>query len=274
MSAYTYDNYKTLLRDTLTQKKAKVSSRFTYERLASACGIQKTYLSRVLNSEEAHLSEDQLHSACDFLGFSREERLFTQLLRSHDKSQHAARRQELLAEIRENRAKHRRSESHLEAERLTPAIDVSSYHLDPRVMLVHIFLAVERFRANPRSICPHLGISEDMLTSILSKLERMGFIALGKSGYRLTKQSTHLSVESPLYAPFRFMQRFSAMERMQKLPPDRTYNFTAVFSASESVREFIHSRFLTLLQEIEKAASTSKDEEVYQLSFDLFDWSK
>jgi hypothetical protein len=101
----------------------------------------------------------------------------------------------------------------------------------------------------------------------------MQLIALRDGRYELTKENTHLPAESPLYQPYRFMQRLKTIERTQRLPRERSYNFSVVFSATEAVRREIHARFLALLGEVEAAVTGSADEQVYQMNFDLFDWS-
>jgi hypothetical protein len=46
----------------------------------------------------------------------------------------------------------------------------------------------------------------------------MELIALRDGRYELTKENTHLPAESPLYQPYRFMQRLKTIERTQRLP--------------------------------------------------------
>lgn len=104
-------------------------------------------------------------------------------------------------------------------------------------------------------------------------LERLNFIEFDGKKYSLTKQSTHLPTDSPLFQPYRAMQRLVALERIQKLPKERTYNFSVTFSANETVRMEIQKKFLTLLTDIEKLVTNAADEQVYQMNFDLFDWS-
>lgn len=75
MSIYKHIDYKILLKNSLETKKSSLGRAFTYESMAKACRIQKTYLSRVLN-RDGDLSRDQLYRACEFLGFSAAEKEF------------------------------------------------------------------------------------------------------------------------------------------------------------------------------------------------------
>jgi len=273
LNTYNYLNYKDFLRETLKEKKQRLSPKFTYERMAKACGVQKTYLSRVLNGDTGHLNEDQLFLAAEFLGASEDERKYLQLLRVWQKSNNKSHIDELRNEIDEIRNQNEKSEKHLTAEKTPDSSPISHYYLDPNVMLVHIFLAVDRFRKDLKLISHQLNLSEVTLTSILIKLEQMNLIKLEKEGYVLLKESSHLSVDSPLYHPYRFMQRLKTLERVQQLPKENTYNFSAIFSANEETRREIKQKFLLLLESIEQTVNDSPDEDIFQMNFDLFDWS-
>lgn len=273
MDVFNQLNYKDFIRDSLREKKRRVSASFTYDRMAKACGIQKTYLSRVLNSDDAHLSEEQLFLAARYLGLSGDERFYLQLLRAHQKASTDAYKQELRAQIDTIRSANDRSERHLLAEKTVPTSDLSPYYLDPNVMLVHIFLAVARFKKDIRAMARQLNLSEEYVSDILTKLEQMKLIQLADDGYALLKDSTHLPIDSPLYYPYRFMQRVKSLDRIQKLPREKTYNFSVVFSADEDARKAIKAKFLEFLEHIETLATSASDQEVYQINFDLFDWS-
>jgi hypothetical protein len=76
------------------------------------------------------------------------------------------------------------------------------------------------------------------------------------------------------YRPYRTMQRLKTLERCQKLTTQGAYNFTVVFSATEAVRAALLEEFFLLLGKAQQLVGKSADEDVYQLNFDLFDWSR
>jgi uncharacterized protein (TIGR02147 family) len=273
MSCYDYLDYKLLLRETLKSKREAIGPRFTYEKMAAACGIQKTYLSRVVNSEDAHLSEDQLYHACVFLGFAKDERKYIAMLRDHQKSTALKRKEELLHDIESIRRKHQRSEAFLTASSLDGEADLASYFLDPVAIIVHVALAIERYRKDLGALQRDLNISKDKIDDVIVKLEKLRLIAVEDGRFKLIKDSIHLPQSSPIYPAFRTLQRVKSLERIQALDEGRSYNFSVVFSASDKARNEIKSLFLKLLQDIEAIVGKSKDEEVYQMNFDLFDWT-
>jgi uncharacterized protein (TIGR02147 family) len=276
MNCYEYLDYKKCLREVLQAKRQSVGARFTYEKMAKACGIQKTYLSRVLNSDAAHLNEDQLYHAALFLGFGRDERRFMGLLRDFQKSTSTARRGELKAEIEQPREKKLRSEAYLASAKVEAGAptELAAYFLDPAVLLTHMFLAIPRYRNEPRLIQEQLHLTTEKFADVLARLESLGMISLGKDGYRLVRDSLHLPSDSPLYPAYRMLQRMKAMERMQALDAPQSYNFSVLFTADEKARHEIRTRFLELLKDVEGVAGSAPDAEVYQMNFDLFDWSR
>ncbi len=275
MNCYAYSDYKKCCRDVLQAKRKSLGARFTYEKMAKACGIQKTYLSRVLNGD-AHLSDDQLYHAAQFLGFGKEERRFLGLLLDFQKSTSEARRAELKEEIDEIKARKVRSEAYLTSAKVEAGAgaDLASYFLDPAVLLTHMFLAIPRFRANPQLIREQLRLTGETFARVLTKLEELGMVSLTKDGYQLVRESLHLPSDSPLYPAYRMLQRMKSVERMQSLDQQQSYNFSVLFTADEKARNTIRTRFLELLKDVEGVAGEAADQEVYQMNFDLFDWSR
>jgi hypothetical protein len=87
------------------------------------------------------------------------------------------------------------------------------------------------------------------------------------------------STDSQVYILYRFKQRIKSLERIKRLNEVKTYNFSAVFSAAKHTPKRIKTKFLELLELLEllefagTVAITSKNEELYQMNFDLFNWS-
>ncbi len=274
MDIFLFPDYKAAISAYAVEKKRLLGARFTFERMARSLGVQKTYLSRVLNSEGSHLSQDQLFRAAAFLGLAKDERRYLSLLLERDRTTVEERRRELDEEINATAQTYRRSESHIKVDPTLSIGELADYYLDPDVTLTHMFLAVERFRKDVRTIAAQLGVPPEAMASILQRLERLGMIVADNGGYRLQRETVHLPVDSPVFKPYRAMQRLKAIERCQKLPTDRAYNFSAVFSATQEVKDKIQVLFFALLKEAQTIVSSSPDEDVYQMNFDLFDWSR
>lgn len=93
-SLFSHRDYKTLIRQRLKEKRA-ANRAFTTARLAEKLNVQAAYLSRVLNSEVAHFSEDQLYRILVALDLPPALRDFGLLLRAFRTTTLADRRRDL-----------------------------------------------------------------------------------------------------------------------------------------------------------------------------------
>jgi hypothetical protein len=186
----------------------------------------------------------------------------------------ADRKKELLNEIRGIQQKFKTTEKHIKAETLSVTTsDMSEYYLNSFMQIIHIFLTVEKYARDIDLISKRLGLSHQRITEILKKLELLQIIQFRKDRYFSIKDNIHLPPESPLYSSYRTMMRLRALEQTQKLKAGETYNFSVIFSTTPEAKEKIHKNFLDFLTATQKLVSGSKEREVYQMNFDLFNWS-
>ena len=267
-------SYKNILRQNLEDKKARFGNTYTFQKMASACGVQKTYLSRVLANEKSHLNSDQLFLASEFLGFSDSENEFLFLLFEYERSVVQKRRSELKSQIDILRRKNLKTETSLSI----PKIDLKPSELDelflnPYLQLIQVYLTIDRFAEEPEKIAEALLIPIETFHLNLKRLETMGLVRREKKRVSVVQANLHLSSESPLIAAYRSQMRLAALEQMRRLPPDRVYSFSAVFSTTPEIRSKIHAEFLKYIKQVQKLAETGAKRDVFQMNFDLLPWS-
>jgi len=100
---YLENDYRSALRKALESRK-KTDPKATYQNLAQAMRVQKSYLSKVLN-QGAELSSDQLHLASKYLEFSEQQESYIELLLQHSRSVIPDRRTQILSKIQKIQAK-------------------------------------------------------------------------------------------------------------------------------------------------------------------------
>lgn len=275
MDLYEYDEYKQALRTAMKERQKQFGSRFTYEKMATACGVQKTYLSKVLNSH-AHLNPDQLFSACDFLKLSKSEASFLLLLREFESSSNSKRAKILKSEILKIRQENLKTESAIEFES-EEAIEAQKweYYTDTDLQLVHMFMTISTYSKEPTLICNKIGIDENRLQSILLRLQLWKIIQFQEGIYQVQDPKLHLSENSPVFLAFGILNRIKTIEKLRSKSTKNKddYFFSATFSASETVQLKFKRKFLDLIKILQKEVVESKSEEVYQLNIDLFKWS-
>lgn len=283
MLPYTCESYKDVLKYAVLRGGPKADgSKLTFQSMAEHCRIQKTYLSKVLN-HDGHLSEDQLYLALEYLEFDEEAREFTLLLMAHEKSSVPARKAELEKQIKDIRRRKLKTESNLSVETNNPqATDLTAYYLDPLMQIIHMYLTIRRFAHNPEKIAESLKITLPALHRRLKNLESMGIVRLHYSTERrgriekaeVLRDNLHLPHDSHLHPSYATRLRLKAMERMDQLEnPDEAFRFSVIFSASPKTRERIHASFLEWLKSVQKWVQSDREEEVYQINFDLLNWT-
>lgn len=277
-SVHSSATYKEALRGVLEDKKDSALSRHSYsfQAMAKACGVQKTYLSKVFNGD-AHLNSDQLFAAARYLDLSGAELERVTLLHERERAQNPDRRAHLAQRLEELETRSLASQTHLKAKpaRLQKEIE-SEFFLDPELQIVQLYLCIPKYAANPASLAKRMGISTTALDAKLAKLERLGFVERKGAAIRVLRNDLHLGDDSPLIGAYRSLMRLKAVERFARTdasPKNAPYGFSALFSASEKTKIEIHRNFLAFLKESERLARASAPEEVYLMNFDLFGWS-
>jgi transcriptional regulator with XRE-family HTH domain len=271
MDLFALDDYKEILKTQMTFLHEQNRS-FTFQEMAKACSVQKTYLSRVLN-RDGDLNADQLYSASQYLGLNAEERNYLFLVFDHQRSSVAERKEAIAARIRKFKTKAKTTAKYISVPETHAEIaDYSEYHLDPTLRLIHIFLTLDRFAKDPEKMCPFLRITPRRLRDSLIKLRQFGVIEQKANGWKVIEESLHLSPESPIAPFYRVLARLKSVEKLQGGISPEDYTFSVFFSCNPKTRELIQTRFLEFLRSIEKEIHKSPAEEVYQMTFDLLKW--
>lgn len=273
MNIYESDDYKAILKETLLTKKFQNKSKYTFEKMADACRIEKAYLSRTLNGE-SHLSQDQLFLACKFLGYPDEERHYLFLLHQYARSGLAAHKKELKGQIESLRKRHKKTESYIKAPLASPnSQQMMGYFLDFNAQLVHMLLTIEKYARNPGLIAKVLHLPESAVFELIGKLEDLQIVEYELAKYRVVKESLHLSSDSPYYKAYRLAARMKSMERLQASVSDQAYSLSVTFSSTETVHERIRKEFMAFLTKVNDLVEESESEDVFQMNFDLFPWT-
>jgi transcriptional regulator with XRE-family HTH domain len=275
MNLFELDDYKLALKEMMTDRRKQFGSRFTFERMAEACGVQKTYLSKVLNST-GQLNPDQLFSACEYLKLGGTETDFLLLLREYQLALNPKRAGLLKARIEKARSANLKTEA---AIKVVPDDTLErnnwEYYTDIDLQLVHLFMTVPSFAEEPRRVCEGIGISEARLEAILLKLQTWKLIEYKAGKYKAKDPKLHLPESSPVFLAFGILQRIKTIERLRQAKVEKgdDYFFSVLFSAETKLQARLKRKFLDLLKEVQAEVIESPAQQVYQLNIDLFRWS-
>lgn len=273
MEFFTNSDYRKLIQYLIEREKSK-GVECTFSKLADAIRIQKPYMSKIMNGM-ADLSEDQLHLLCEYFSIDGEEKDYFELLLKFSKSALRERKDTLKKQILKIQSIKLDLKNNIEAEKISDHNPLfNEYFLDPHMQIVHVALNIKRFQ-NIDKLSQTLQISKNKISEILKKLENLKLIEFKNNRYHVTNQSLHLPKESNLFHPQQSLIRIKSIEQQQAKSIDSgNYSFSVTFSCDETGRKKIQEDFIKYLKSVQKTVQSSGTEEVFQINFDLFSWTK
>jgi uncharacterized protein (TIGR02147 family) len=273
MELYELDDYRQAIKIRFKEVQIRRPA-LTWRRLAAEIQVQYTYLSKVLNSETSHLNEDHVFLICRALEFFPEEIEFISLLRQYAVARDSEHKDHLNRRIRE--LQRTKSLSASKATLSSTSLDHQiRYLFEPLCQIVHMALDIPDFRKDPRRLCGLLSIHLTQLREILRILSQNDFIELEEDGLTLRKirpTKIHFGPDHPLMRYHVNIIKNQLIARLNSTQEKDKKNFLVTFTADENSYHEIKNEFQSFLKKIERIASESRDEHVYQLSFDLLKW--
>lgn len=272
LNIFIESNYRFILRQVVEQRKG-IDSAFSFQTIAEATRITKSYISKVTTGK-AHFSADQLFVVCEHLCFTELQIRYTMLLLEHERSTNRRRREALQRELQAIRDQALDSREHLKARPDSLSDDsLRDYYIDPFHQIVHICLSIPRYQSDPVRLASDLDLSVSDLREIIDRLERLGIVEQHAGKIRTLIKSIHLPRASPAFKPWRNQLKLLCLERLSRRSRRDDYSFSVTFSATERVRDKIKSDFLDMLKRTEELVQGARQEETFQMGFDLFSWT-
>jgi hypothetical protein len=151
---------------------------------------------------------------------------------------------------------------------------LADYYLEPLVQVVHVALSIDYFNCNPEALSHDLGIEGRQLHGIIETLSRLGFLIKEGDRFIVKEPSLHLTKGSLLCKVWRNQLKQIAAQRMNKLVDSDFYSFATVFSADSRTQGVIQEKFIDFLKSCEQLVDAAPAARTYQLSFDLFPWTR
>ena len=274
MDVFSYQDYKPLLKDRIKEIRQRKKN-WSFKKLADHLKIQSTYLSKIINSDKHHLSEEDLWLACKTLDFHPEEQDYILLLRSHTTCQKSERRQLLAQKIESLQAERKlQAEARqMSASSLTNEMD---YLLNPLCVLLYVALGSEHLRKDIRQIGSSLGVRIPLLRDLLRILERNSLVGLDPTDpLRVTKvhsRRTHIPKDHPLMRTHQGLFKNMMQSRLAMTPEEEKQSLLATFTMDERGFEDLKKEFNVFLKKAEEISKKSTHQNVFQINFDLFKW--
>lgn len=271
MNIYKENDYRKILRS-LVEERKKIDATVNFQAMAEFCGCPKSYLSKVL-AGQANLNSDQIFLACDYLTLKEMDRCYISLLLESERTEIPGRKKILEKEIAALKVRCIESKEHITAD-IQSSGKNDVYYYDPLNQIVHLCLSVEKFRRNPMRIAPALKTAPSKIIRAIDTLEELGYIERMGDEILVRENHIHLARTAKVYKTWRNELKLASIAHLNQSSEDEDYSFSVIFSGNTEARESIRQLFLKFLKETEDIVKKAPSESVYQMSFDLFEWTK
>jgi len=273
MDIYQSDDYKETLRGTLKALK-KERPATTFKSVAKQVPMQYTYLSRIMNDSGAHFTEDQLFRICSILMMRPEQTDFILVLRSYATANSPDRKKFLFQKI-ERLKKERTLSAEVQSHASSKIAEEMAYLFDPLTVLIHMALHIDAIKKNPLILVEKLGIRQTQLKECLRKLEAQGWIVTEERPLlikKISNKSLHFGRDHPLMRVHQQLLKTMLNSQLMRTAEKDKHSFLATFTADASSFEKIKDAFQEFLSKVEHIAKKARDEKLYQVNFDVFQW--
>lgn len=271
MSIFTEHCYKTILK-TRVKTASLAKGRITLKKIAARIPVQYTYLSRALNHEGTHLSEDHLHEFCKLLHFFPDETEYVLTLRGLATAASQSRKDFLTKKLVSLRSS---QEINARPEKSSAVSGEMNFVLSPLAWITYFALDIPQFRENPRKLASSLGLDVSQLRAILQSMHDLNLIEIGENIFQVTKVNKnhfHYHTDHPLTHLHQQMLRLLCDSHYLRLPLEKRHRFMATFNADDESFEKIEKLFGAFIKEVEKVAVASPSKRTFQMNFELFPW--
>jgi len=273
MRVFQYSDYRIVLRD-LAELKKKKNKSFSYEELSKAIGLQRPYLSKTFHLR-AHFNNDQLYLAIKYFELSKSEGDYLKLLLEYQRSSVASRKEELKVQLQIIQNRHLETKSAIKNKHVVSDVTekLNQYYLDPLYQIIHIALSIAHFSENPEKLRGALGIDTFYFNKILKDLEEETLIRREALSIKQLISDVHLDPGSRIFPVYMKQIRTQSLSRGGFFQSANNYFFSVTFTADVKTRKQIQAEFLDFLTRAKELVDKAPAEEVFQMNFDLFDWS-
>lgn len=271
---YDFTDYREAIRERVKQLK-ETKKTLTLRKLADRLSIQHTYLSRCLNGDKAHLSEDHLYSLGRHLELLPNEVDYLLLMRSHACTTDVHRRENLFTKIEAVR-KTRVARTEEKEFRYEDLQAEAAYLFTPLAVVIHVALFIKEFQANPRMLCSALGVSVDRLKEVLRILDQSDYIVVSDQDpltvIEVKAKKPHFGREHPLMRAHQGNLKTQMHSRLQQTTESEKESFLVTFSMDDAGFARVRDEFKEFIGKVQHISSQGKHEHVYQLGFDFLRW--
>lgn len=271
MSIFKFLDYRDYLRTEINERKKKDPT-INYKNIAESVRVQTPFISKVINLH-AHFSSDQCFLVCRYLNLENDELAFFNLLHSYQTTGIHERKDFLLKKINDLKSKNTGAKEILKDFEPKNRVPIE-FRVDPLLHIVKIGLSIPRYNENLNLLAKDTGIPIKKIESEIDKLIQTGIAERKDSGFIILEKNMVISKNERGFEAWFQQLRSIGVFKYLILPDDQKFSLIGVFSGDDQVKEYIQSGMVELMTDARKFCTDRPKENIYQFSFDIFNWSK
>lgn len=236
--------------------------------LAQALSCPVSHISQVL-SGISHLSFEQAEDANEFLGHTRPQAEYFQLLVQLARAGTAKLRARIETQIREVREKRLILKDRLEVKKSLSKEDQAQFYSTWIYAAVHILITIEQYQTKD-AIAKYLGLSLKRVSETLDFLVSLGLAVEERGRFKTGSARVHLGSDSPMISKHHANWRLQAIRSLESEDFSEALHYSSVVSISKADFIQIKSLLVKAIESSKAIIRDSKEEELYSFCLDFF----
>lgn len=262
---FEYDNYVDFLKAWITEKGHGSKSL-----IAQAAEIQTAYLSLIIKSE-AHFSLEQALKLKNLFEMNHAEIEFFLLLLQKEKAGTQELKSFFQGHIQNIQLKRQTLKERIENQIEFSLEDKIKYFSHWKYAAIHTALLNEKWRT-VKTLEKLFFLSSEAVIEVLDFLLSLNLIKKKNSEYFVDNFRIHIPNDSAVINLHHQNWRFEGLRSLQNVKKNDLH-FSSIFSLSESDALEFKNQLLRLLEEFDKKIKISRDEVLYSLGLDWFEYT-
>ncbi len=263
---YKFNNTSSYLKH-IAQNQNK-PNRGMQSRLAEAAGCSKPHFSLVMK-ERAFLTPDQAYGVCQYLGLSKMEQKYFELILSHERASNKKYKDYLKQEIKKYKIKATKLIHKTENNNPTElsSEDLFLYYSDWIYSAVHIATSIPHYQSI-KKLKSFFHLDSKKINEIIDYLNKIKLIKQDGDSVKISNNNMHLDKESKYYKIFS-KQWSDKIHELQKNKNLDDFDYTGCFTCDEDAYEQIREEFDHLFEKIQKIVQKSSERKMAVIKINL-----
>ena len=268
MDLFKLDDYKEALK--LIIRNRATGSRGAFKNIAEYLGVNPTYVSQVLSGSR-HFSEEQIFSACEYLGTSQLEAQYLLILVQIERAGTFKLKDHFIKLRGQMRQQASKVSSRVPKTRELSETENATFYSHYLFSAIQIASSLDE-RVTFDFICKRFNLAPGRARKILDFLVDTQLILEMEGQFKPGTSFTHIDKSSPFALKHLSNWRLKAIDAAAEMSDEEMF-YSVNFSVGKKDFEVLREKLVILIQDFLNIVKNSPSEDIAQFNLDLF-WVK